>query len=101
MHLFSWGKSSFYQLTINNLDIIPYPMIYPCTFNGLDKIYSKRDYNLALCKGKVYIWGCLLSRLGQFAHSSQLPKVRNPRDVLLPEKVVKIGMGFHHVVALT
>ena len=101
MHLFSWGKSSFYQLTINNLDIIQYPMISPCTFNGLDKIYSKSDYNLVLRKGKIYIWGCLLSRLGQVAHSSQLHKLRIPRDLLLPEKMVKIGMGFHHVVALT
>ena len=77
-------------------------MISPCTFKSLDKVYSKSDYNIALCKGKVYSWGCnLFSRLGQVTHSSQLPKVRIPREVLLPEKVVKIGIGVHHVVAVT
>jgi alpha-tubulin suppressor-like RCC1 family protein len=50
----------------------------------------------------VYSWGCnLFSRLGQLIYSSQLPKVRIPREVVLPEKIVKIGIGTYHVVAVS
>ena len=57
---------------------------------------------MAICRGKIYSWGCnLFSRLGQTVSSSQMPKVRIPKEVSLPEKVVKIGIGTYHVVALT
>lgn len=80
--LFAWGQSSSYQLTINTLDIIPYPVLSPCTFKKLEKIYSRSDYNIALCDGRVYSWGCnVFSRLGP---SQLLTKVRIPREVILP-----------------
>lgn len=50
----------------------------------------------------VYSWGCnLFSRLGQLTNSSQLAKVRIPREVNLPEKVTKIGIGTYHIIAVT
>jgi alpha-tubulin suppressor-like RCC1 family protein len=88
-------------LTINSTSIIPYPVLTPCSFKHLDKIYSESDYNVALCNGKVYTWGCnIFSRLGQPISSSQLPKVRIPREVALPERVTKIGIGVYHAVAV-
>jgi len=33
-------------------------------------------------------------------HSSQLPKIRIPRRVELPNKVISIGIGTYHVVAV-
>lgn len=77
-------------------------MLTPCSFHHLEEIYSKSDYNVVICNGKVYSWGCnLFSRLGQLVASSQLPKVRVPRLIVLPEKIVKIGMGTYHVVAVS
>jgi alpha-tubulin suppressor-like RCC1 family protein len=50
-----------------------------------------------LCNHKVYSWGAnLFSRLG-----NNLSKVRIPQQVILPAKVITIGIGNHHVVAVT
>ena len=88
-------------MTINSQSIIPYPVLSPCSFNHLDKISSKSDYNIAICNEKVYSWGCnLFSRLGQPVPSSQLSKLRIPKEVVLPIKVIKIGIGTYHVIAV-
>ena len=95
--MFAWGKSQSYQLTINSTNIIPYPVLTPCSFKHLTSIHSKSDYNVALCNHKVYSWGAnLFSRLG-----NNLSKVRIPQQVILPAKVITIGIGNHHVVAVT
>lgn len=63
--MFAWGKSESYQLTINSVNIIPYPVLTPCSFKHLTSVHSKSDYNAALCNEKVYTWGAnLFSRLG-------------------------------------
>lgn len=33
--------------------------------------------------------------------SSQLPEVRVPRHVILPERIIKVGIGVYHVVAVS
>jgi alpha-tubulin suppressor-like RCC1 family protein len=33
-------------------------------------------------------------------HSSQLPKIRIPKRVVLPNKIINIGIGTYHVVAV-
>lgn len=103
--MFAWGQSESYQLTINTVDIIPYPVLSPCTFKHLERVYSRSDYNIALCNGKVYSWGSnLFSRLGitpDNQHLTQLsPKTRIPKRVNLPFKISKIGIGNYHVVAV-
>ena len=101
IELFGWGQSSSYQLTLNTPYIIPEPVISPCSFRRLQQISSRSDYNVALCSHTVYSWGCnLFSRLGISPSSLHEGKVRVPKPVPLPVKVVKIGVGTYHVVAL-
>jgi alpha-tubulin suppressor-like RCC1 family protein len=95
--MFAWGKSESYQLTINSINIIPYPVLTPCSFKHLTSVHSKSDYNSALCNHKVYTWGAnLFSRLGNVES-----KVRIPQQVALPKKIIKISLGNHHVVAVS
>ena len=100
--MYAWGESESHQLTLNTNHIVPYPVLTPLAFKHLEKIQSHGDYNTALCNGKVYTWGCnLFSRLGLPTPSSQLPKVRVPRNVSLPEKIIKIALGTYHVVGVS
>lgn len=76
-------------------------MLSPCTFHQLQKVYSKNDYNIAICNGKVYSWGSnLFSRLGFVDAKSKLDKIRIPKHVDLPNTIQKIGIGNNHVVAV-
>lgn len=43
----------------------------------------------------------MFSRLGQLQTSVQLPKMRIPKEVVLPTRIVTIGVGTYHAVAVS
>jgi alpha-tubulin suppressor-like RCC1 family protein len=66
-------------------------------------IYSKSDYNIAISNGELYSWGSnLFSRLGltSIIAGNQISKIRKPQKIDLPVKIIKVGIGMYHAVAL-
>jgi alpha-tubulin suppressor-like RCC1 family protein len=66
-------------------------------------IYSKSDYNIVISNGELYSWGGnLFSRLGLISINTANPisKIRIPQRIDLPVKIIKVGIGIYHAVAV-
>ena len=98
--LFGWGSCENGQLPFDSNKIIPYPVYYEFE-KQIDQIYSQSDYSLMVSQQIVYTWGKdTFGRLGAVKGGEKVNRAKKIPRMLSLEKIVAIGIGSIHVVAV-